>query len=238
MKNKLFLIITILTFAMSFTGCSASFSTGTNGANTAKPANSTTTNTAAPANKPANSTATANTDKPKAALANEKKPSGTAKTANKDVPVPADWIYVSDEVKGYGFSVPAGTTGETDNGGGVDFFSATTPSGVDMFVLAYRDKELTKEDLLKFAVTFLEGMGQKVTPSALKGESDDYAVADATTTMEDGSKGKLRIMVGTDVSDNYVMILGADTDKFAANEKIIDEIWGSFEMWSGGASNN
>ena len=43
-------------------------------------------------------------------------------------------------------------------------------------------------------------------------------------------------MVGTDVTDNYVMILGTDPDKFAANEKIIDEIWGSFEIWSGGAS--
>ena len=56
--------------------------------------------------------------------------------------------------------------------------------------------------------------------------------------IEDGRKAKLRILVGTDVTDNYVMILGTDPDKFAANEKIIDEIWGSFEMWSGGASNN
>lgn len=32
------------------------------------------------------------------------------------------------------------------------------------------------------------------------------------------------------------MILGTDTEEFAANEKIIDEIWSSFEMWSGGAS--
>ena len=103
-------------------------------------------------------------------------------------------------------------------------------------MLAYQDKTLTKEDLLKDAVDFLEGMGQKVTPGKLKGESDDYAVADATTVTDDGRKGTLRILVGTDVTDNYVMILGTDTDKFAANEKIVDEIWGSFEMWSGGAS--
>ena len=49
-------------------------------------------------------------------------------------------------------------------------------------------------------------------------------------------EGKLRILVGTDVTDNYVMILGAEDAKFAANEQIIDEIRVGFEMWSGGAS--
>ena len=42
--------------------------------------------------------------------------------------------------------------------------------------------------------------------------------------------------MGIDVTDNYVMIVGTEEAKFAANEKIIDMIWGSFEMWSGGAS--
>lgn len=28
------------------------------------------------------------------------------------------------------------------------------------------------------------------------------------------------------------MIVGAEASKFAANESIIDQIWGSFEMWS------
>ncbi|HNU08167.1 MAG TPA: hypothetical protein PKO33_10420, partial [Pyrinomonadaceae bacterium] len=60
----------------------------------------------------------------------------------------------------------------------------------------------------------------------------EYAVADATTVHPSRGKGKLRILVGTDVTDNYVMILGTEEGRFAANEKIIDEIWGSFEMWS------
>ena len=225
-------MIAISAFGIIFAGCSASFSTGNNAANAAKPANT--------ASSPAanNTNSTAKTDKPKTALKNEKKPEGTAKTAKKEVPIPADWIYVYDENKGYGFSVPDGTTGESDTADGVDFMGLTTPSGIDMFVLAYKNKELSKEDLLNDAVAFLEELGQKVTPGSLKAESDDYAVADATTVLADGRKGKLRILVGTDVTDNYVMILGTDTDKFAANEKIIDEIWGSFEMWSGGASNN
>jgi general stress protein 26 len=40
----------------------------------------------------------------------------------------------------------------------------------------------------------------------------------------------------TDVSDNYVMLLGTPEAEYKENEKIIDEIWGSFTMRSGGAS--
>ena len=32
------------------------------------------------------------------------------------------------------------------------------------------------------------------------------------------------------------MIIGTTVKNFDANEKTIDTIWGSFEMWSGGAS--
>ena len=238
MKNKLFLIMTISAFGLSFTGCSASFSTGNNAANAAKP-----TNTAASptANKPANSNSTAaKSDKPYTVLTNEKKPEGTAKTAAKNVPVPANWIYVYDEKKGYGFSVPEGTTGGSETQEGVDTYVAETPapSEVGVVVISFKDKQMSKEDLLDVAVKFLEGMGEKVAPGKLAAESDDYSLAEATTTAADGKKSKCKILVGTDVTDNYVMILGADDAKFAANEKVIDEIWGSFEMWSGGASKN
>lgn len=77
-----------------------------------------------------------------------------------------------------------------------------------------------------------------MTPGALKGESDEYAVADATSIHPERGKGKLRILVGTDVTDNYVMIIGTDDGKFAANEAIIDQIWGGFEIWSGGGAAN
>jgi hypothetical protein len=227
MKNKIFLMM-ISAFAISFAGCTASFSTSKDNSSAAKPQ----ANTATTADSK-NSNTTAKSDKPKGEVVkNEKKPEGTAKTAKKDVPVPADWVYFYDEVKGYGFSIPDGTTTENADAEGVDVTAMTTPSGIDIFTLAYKDKTLTKEDLLRDAVMFLEELGQKVSPGALKAESEYYAVADATTVTEDGRKGKLRILVGTDVTDNYVMILGTDTDKFAANEKIIDEIWGSFEMWS------
>lgn len=201
------------------------------------------TNTAKPANSPANSNANTNSakkdDKPKAKLTDEKKPEGKSKTA-KNKPVPDSWIYVYDEAKGYGFSVPEGTVGESQATSGIDVFVAATPAPNELtiYVLSYKNKELSKEDLLDDAVKFLEGMGVKVTPGELKGESDDYSVADATTVAPDGTKEKQRILVGTDVTDNYIMIINAPEAKFASEEKTIDEIWGSFEMWSGGASAN
>ena len=230
--KRLLTFAAVTAIASGMTGCSFSFGTGNN-ANSAKPA---ATNASA-ANS--NSASTSKTDgKAKPALTNEKKPEGTAKTASKKNPVPANWIYVYDENKGYGFSLPEGSQGEVEKIEGMDVMSVTTPapSEVDVFVLSYRDEKLTKEDLLNDAVTFLEGMGQKVTPGQLKAESEEYAVADATSVHPTRGKAKLRIMVGTDITDNYVMIIGTEESKFAANESIIDAIWGSFEMWSGGGS--
>lgn len=237
MKKNLLIMLSISAFGLYSAGCSASFSTGNAEANTVKATNTTSSQAA---NKPADSNSTAKTDKPKTALKDEKKPEGSAKTAKKDNPVPDDWIYIYDESKGYGFSVPDGTTGESETVGGVDTFVASTPSPSELgiVVISFKDKEMTKDDLLEVAKKFLEEMGETVNTGKLTAESDDYAVAEATTTSADGKKGKAKIMVGTDVTDNYVMIIGTDEGKFAANEKIVDEIWGSFEMWSGGASNN
>ena len=217
--------------ALGMTGCTASFSTGNNAvANAAKPANTTVAS-----NTNSNSTSSKTDAKPKPALKNESKPTdGTAKTAKKGNPVPENWIYVYDEAKGYGFYVPEGSTGDSETVDGVDTFIGSTPapSEIGIVVIAFKDKEMTKENLLDMAVQFLEEMGETVKPGNLTAESEEYAVAEATTTSKDGTKGKAKILVGTDVTDNYVMLLGTDESKFAANEKIIDEIWGSFEMWS------
>ena len=240
MKKTIFTAIAISVFGLGTTGCSFSFTPGN-----ASAANSGSTNTAANTNAKttAGSNSTKKDDKPKAALKDEKKPTdGNSKKA-KNNPVPESWIDVYDERKGYSFSVPEGTTGGSDTNEGVDVYVAKTPapSEIGVFVLAFNDKTLTKDDLLTTAKKFIEEMSEgkaAVTMGALKGESEDYSVADATTK-QDGKSNKARILVGTDVSDNYIMILVCENEeKFAANEKVIDEIWGSFEIWSGGASNN
>ncbi len=232
MNTRILAVGLIAAICTTVGGCS--FSVGTN-------LNSNTT--VAAANKPAantNSASKPRTDesaKPK--LKGEAKPSdGNSKTASTTNPVPDDWIYIYDENKGYGFSLPDGSEGENTSIDGVDVFMATTPSPseIDIFVLAYKDQDRSKEDLLNDAVAFLEELGQKVTPGELKGGSEEYAVADATTIHPSRGKGKLRILVGTDITDNYVMIIGVEEDRFAANESIIDAIWGSFEMWSGGGA--
>jgi hypothetical protein len=68
--------------------------------------------------------------------------------------------------------------------------------------------------------------------------SDDYGLFDLTSTDSDGKKWKSKVLVATDVTDNYIVIVSSDETKFDANKEIVDAIWGSFEMFSGGASGN
>src|ERR1044071_9165974 len=90
--------------------------------------------------KPTNSnTATAKKEqpKPKAELKNEAKPEDVkTKDVPNKVPTPKDWIYYSDEAKGYGFSLPEGSKGESSRESGVDTFTAETPSGIGVVVFA------------------------------------------------------------------------------------------------------
>jgi hypothetical protein len=179
--------------------------------------------------KPAASTSTASTS-PKA----EKKAPATN-------PVPADWITMQDKVKGYEFMVPQGTTHQTDSKDGFDAYVAGVPAPYDLGVLvvAFKDKSLSKEDLLERAQNMMKAFGDKdVKLEPVKELSDDYSLVTVTSTGDDGKPGKGKILVATDVTDNYIMFVGGDADKFAANEKTIDEIWGSFTMYSGGYSGN
>jgi hypothetical protein len=238
MKNKHLLIGTLASVTLGLAACGGSQPAKTTASNT--PANTAANSAAKPASTTAANSKPATTSaQPKTELKNEKKPEGEAKTAKK-VAVPENWIYTYDESKGYGFYLPEGSKGDYTNVNGVDIFSAMTPapSEIGVMVLAYKDAKKTKEDLLNDAEAVLEALGEKVETGKLEGESDDYYVADATTTSTDGKKGRAKIVVGTDVTDNYVMIVAADASKYDANKDIIDKIWGSFEMWSGGASGN
>ncbi len=239
MTRKFFAVMTIIAFGLGMFGCTASVSTNTS-TNAAKPANSA-TNSSNSSNSSKSNSAAKTDAKTKPALTDEKKPTdGKAKTTGKKIPVPENWIYVYDESKGYGFSMPEGSTGGQEGVDGVDTFVGATPAPTEaaVFVITFKDKQMTKEDLLTVSVKFLEEMGETVKPGTLSGESDDYAVADATSTSKDGGKSKWKILVGTDVSDNYVMLVGTEESKYDAHKDIIDAIWGSFEMWSGGASGN
>lgn len=183
---------------------------------------------------PSSSPTTSSSPAKSASKANEKKAPATN-------PVPADWIRMYDDAKGYEFMVPQGTEHKSETADGVDVYMASVPKPyeIGVMVVAFKDKSLAKDDLLKRAENVLKALGEKdVKIDAPKELNEDYSLATFSSTGSDGKPGKGKILVGTDVTDNYIMLVGGDADKFEANEKTIDEIWGSFGMYSGGASGN
>jgi len=191
-----------------------------------KPAANTASSTPAPKTSPATAAAS-----PKAS---EKKPPATN-------PVPSDWVRMYNDAKGYEFYVPAGTKDSSENVDGVDVYMASVPAPyeIGVMVIAFKDKSLSKDDLIKRAENVLKSMDEKdIKIDPAKELSDDYSLATFVSTGKDGKPGKGKVLVGTDVTDNYIVLVGGDADKFAANEKTLDEIWGSFGMYSGGSSGN
>jgi CO dehydrogenase/acetyl-CoA synthase delta subunit len=194
--------------------------------------------TGACAQKPATNTATS-TPAPSSSPAASKEKTTKKLPESKINPVPADWITMSDEVRGYEFKVPQGTQHKTDTVNGVDVYAANVPAPYDINVLifAFKDKTLSKDDLMKKVEGVLQSMGEKdVKVTDIKELSDDYSLASISSVDEKGKATKGKVLVGTDVTDNYIVMIGVDADKFSANEKTIDEIWGSFGMYSGGYS--
>src|SRR5262252_7794106 len=117
----------------------------------AKPAANTPAAGTSPAAKPASSTSTASSS-PKA----EKKAPSTN-------PVPADWIRMHDDVKGYEFMVPQGTKDSQDTKDGVDVYIASVPApyGIGVMVVAFKNKTLSKEDLLQKAENVMKAFNIK-----------------------------------------------------------------------------
>lgn len=192
----------------------------------------------APAAKPtqqANAAGAAgNPAKPKAkkALAADKKPHA----------IPAAWTQITHEEKGFAFSVPAGSTDSHGSQDGVDVYTAKLPAPHDkvyLLVAAYKDAKKTKEDLLKDAAHILEATGAKeVKHGDVKELDGDHSLTDFTFLggEKKDEKTKVRALVATDVTDNYVLLAGTTEDHFKQSEETVDTIWGSFEMFSGGST--
>ncbi len=189
----------------------------------------------------ANTPATSSPAKPAASTSTASASPKVEKKAPSTNPVPADWIRMHDDVKGYEFMVPQGTKDAQETKDGVDVYMANVPAPYDIavMVVAFKDKEASKEDLLKRAENVLKAFGEKdIKMEPVKELNNDYSLVTFTSTGSDGKAGKGKILVATDVTDNYIMFVGGDADKFGSNEKTIDEIWGSFGMSSGGFSGN
>ena len=187
---------------------------------------------------PTSNTAPSGTPKPAASPATQK---AAAKKAPATNPVPSDWIRMYDDAKGYEFMVPKGTENKSETVEGVDVHTFAVPAPYDLgvMVVAFKDKTLTKDDLLKRAENILKALDEKdIKMDPAKELNEDYSLVTFTSTSKDGKAGKGKILVATDVTDNYILFVGGDADKYTASEKTIDEIWGSFGMYSGGSSGN
>jgi len=190
------------------------------------------------AQKPAATPAPSAPPKPAASTATTKAAPKKAPATN---PVPSDWIKMADETKGYEFMVPQGTEHKTQTVEGVDVYVAAVPAPYELgvMVVAFKDKTLTKDDLMKRAENVIKALGGKdIKMEPAKELNEDYSLVTFTNTGDDGKPEKGKILVATDVTDNYILFVGGAADKFGANEKTIDEIWGSFGMYSGGSSGN
>ena len=104
--------------------------------------------------KPA--TASSNSNSTASAPKNEKKAPSTN-------PVPADWVRMYDDAKGYEFMVPQGTKDKWETKDGVDVYTAAVPAPYDfaVMVVAFKDKNLSKDDLLQHATNILKAFGEK-----------------------------------------------------------------------------
>lgn len=233
MRNRILLAATFALLALALISC------GQGGANSnantpGKPANS---------NTGAGNANSAQSSDAKTEIKNENRPGGQQAKglpADQKVPLPADWVYYSDEVKGYGFSLPEGSTGENSTVDGMDIFEAKVPppSDVQVEIYAWKDKTLTKQELMDMTIEGRKNDGETVTLGKVLGEWDDYTAHEATSVDRNSKKYKMTILVGTDITDNYVMVVFTEESKYEANKDIITKIWSNFEMYSGGASGN
>src|SRR5260370_11369068 len=121
---------------------------------------------------PSSSPTTGSSPAKTASKANEKKAPATN-------PVPADWIRMYDDVKGYEFMVPQGTDHKSQTVEGVDVYLANVPAPyeIGISVVAFQDTTLTKDDVLKRAENILKNLGEKdIKVGDAKELSADYSL--------------------------------------------------------------
>jgi hypothetical protein len=157
-------------------------------------------------------------------------------------PVPSDWAPLTNDAKGYSFVVPAGTEQVLNSSqSGIDLFAAKLPEPykVEVLTVAFKDRSLSKDELLAaYAPTIVSMMGAAdlALDAASVTEIDaDYYVGEFTMS-DEGAKKKGKVLVGTDVTDNYIMFVVSPEADYEGQKDTIDVIWSSFSMWSGGAS--
>lgn len=172
----------------------------------------------------------------------EKTPEAKALPEAKQKPVPESWVWIDRKKKGYSFAVPEGSSEfespETKKGAEVYAAYVPEPNNLEVYVFAFKDKSLSKEDLSTDApaiIAELAAMPDTTLDAASIADEGDYRFANGAGSFE-GKKFKIRYLIAIDKSDNYIMAVIGDEAGFDKDTETIDTILGSFYMWSGGAS--
>lgn len=234
MKIRTILVSCILSTVLLISACGKSTTT------TPAPTNSPSTKASpkATTNKPKTNTKLKPGEKPANTPANSK-----AVPEGKKVPVPADWVSVYDQNRGYEFQVPDNTKDDwqsVDDDTDVYVALLPDPAKVVVMVVAYSDSDSEKDKILVKAKSILEKMGEKdIKFNDTKEElNDDYYLVEFSSQDSKGEKTKGKLLVGVDVNDNFLMFVASPETEYKNNEKVIDEVWSSFRMYSGGLSGN
>jgi hypothetical protein len=191
------------------------------------------------ANKPANKPTKTDT---KVAKAGDKKPDLPKKEipAGKKVPVPTDWDVVYDEARGYEFSVPSGTLSDWQTVGDTDVYIAKlpNPAEISVMVVAYKDENTEKDAILATAKKIVESLGETDVKFSDTREqlNDDYFLVEFTSKDSKGATSKGKVLIAVDLTDNFLMFCVSPEAQYKANEQVINELWSSFSMYSGGNS--
>ena len=179
-------------------------------------------------------------DKDKAADKGKKKEKKKKELPKAEVknPVPAEWETMVDEVRGYEFKVPKGTTGKNEAVEGANIWEGVLPAPhkVEIAVIAFKDATLTKDDLIKKGTKLRESGDavKELKVGKVEDKGGDFSLAPYTLAEKDGAKKKGLLLAVTDKTDNYLMFLESDEAKYKADEETMNEIWQSFTMYSGG----
>src|SRR5262249_31347585 len=143
----------------------------------------------------------------------------TSVPQDKKVPVPDNWETYYDSQKGYQFEVPVGTQTNQQTVNGVDVFVANLPepTKVAVLVVAFKDKRLTKADLLETAKQILGNMGEKnIKAGEITELSDDYDLVEISSVDEKGVTTRAKVLLATDVTDNYLVFVGSPDSDYKA----------------------
>ncbi len=175
-------------------------------------------------------------DKPPAAISDK-----LPETVKKN-PAPKDWDVFYDDVRQYAFAAPKGSMYTTDelestisSDGKLSYWDIVPPSPYEFTIdfVSFKDATLTQDDLIDDAQAWLVD-DDKATdvkfdePIQINGRSK---LVHYDETLEGGKHQKGMVLVFTDVTDNYMLFVDIDADKYDANDEIMDGVWQSFTIY-------